>query len=505
MRFLTIPAWLAALLLTAIITATAADAEKKEEPKRDADDLVVTTNSVTIAGQKIEYLSTAGTITLKDAEEKPRASFFFIAYTRTNGPSGKPRPLTFSFNGGPGSSSVWLHMGVLGPRRAPLKEDGSLPPPPYPPVENPFSLLDETDLVFIDPVSTGFSRAIPVKEANKFHGVSEDVESVADFIRLYVTRYQRWASPKFLIGESYGTTRAAGLANHLQDRHGMYLNGVMLVSTVLDFKTLSFEEGNESGFILFLPTYTATAWYHKQLPENYQADLPAALRAAEEFALGPYTQALMKGGALTPAEREDIAARLAALTGLSKEFVLNSNLRIRAQHFFKELLRDQRKTVGRFDSRYIGQDETASGATAEYDPSYVAVQGPFTGAFNHYLRAELNYKSDLVYEILNGLYGSWNLGDRFKGRFVNVTADLRQAMRKNPYLHVYVANGIYDLATPYLAAKQTFKEIDFTGELQKRVTIIDYPAGHMMYVHQPTLEKMKKDLAAFLQQSLNQK
>lgn len=484
-------------------SAFGADGDAKaDEAKAARDNLVVTTNSVTIGGEKLEYRATAGTIVLKEEEGKPRASFFFIAYTRMSTNEGGQRPLTFSFNGGPGSSSVWLHMGLLGPKRAPLKDDGSLPPPPYAPIENEFSLLDKTDLVFIDPVGTGFSRAIPAKDAGKFHGVSEDVASVADFIRLYVTRNQRWASPKFLIGESYGTTRAAALANHLQDRHGMYLNGVMLVSTVLDFKTISFDEGNETPYIMFLPTYTATAWQHKKLDARLQGDLDAALKESEAFALGPYSQALLKGGALGDQERSEIASKLAALTGLSPEFVRNSNLRVRAQHFFKELLRDERKTVGRFDSRYVGIDETAAGANAEYDPSYTSVFGPFTGALNHYLSAELGYKSDLVYEILNGLYGSWNLGERFKGRFLNVTADLRQAMRKNPYLQVYIANGIYDLATPYMAARQTVRELDFTGELQKRVTMIDYPAGHMMYVHEPSLKKMKTDLAEFLEKSV---
>ncbi|HUD83955.1 MAG TPA: hypothetical protein VMQ67_10655, partial [Candidatus Saccharimonadales bacterium] len=295
---------------------------KKEtnDKKESSDKLSVTTNTVTINGVDIAYKATAGTIMVKNEEDKPQVSFFFIAYTRldtTNHPG--DRPVSFSFNGGPGSSSVWLHMGLLGPRRVSLQEDGGLPPPPFQLVNNNESLLDESDLVFIDPVSTGFTRAVPLEDARKYHGVDQDLASVGDFIRLYATRYDRWLSPKFLIGESYGTTRAAGLSSYLENRFGMYLNGIVLVSSVLDFSTIDFNAGNDLPYIFYLPSETATAWYHKKLPSDLQADQQKALAESEKFALGPYSQALMQGGNLTGTARSAIVKEVARLTGLSED------------------------------------------------------------------------------------------------------------------------------------------------------------------------------------------
>ncbi|MBL9169995.1 MAG: peptidase S10 [Verrucomicrobiales bacterium] len=479
----------------------ATKADKKDDKKEPRDESSVTSHSVTIEGVKIGYTATAGTLVLKEEDGKPQASFFYVAYTRTNAGDVSTRPITFSFNGGPGSASVWLHLGTLGPRRVVLNEDGTLPPPPFRVTENEHSILDDTDLVFIDPVSTGFSRPVPGEDAKKYHGVDEDIRSVGEFIRLYITRAQRWASPKFLIGESYGTTRASALSGHLESRYGIYLNGVMLVSVVLDFQTISYAVGNELPFPLFLPTLTATAWYHKKLPSELQADLAAALKQSESFALGEYATALLKGNRLTPEERRQTAQRLAQLTGLSVDFVERSHLRVNVFQFFKELLRSEGKTIGRFDSRMTGVDRDGVGDSPDYDPSYTGVLGPFTGALNDYLRRDLKFESDLPYEILTGKVQPWNYGD-YRNRYLNVAETLRQAMAHNPYLKVFVANGVYDLATPYFATRYTFDHFSFDPKLQQNITMVDYEGGHMMYTVKPALVALKKDLSKFIRNSV---
>ncbi len=376
--------------------------EQPTEPPKDV--LSETQHSVTINGEVIQYTVTTGTMVLKEEVEKegtpglsdgeqPKAKIFFVAYTRNDVPNRARRPLTFSFNGGPGSSSVWLHLGVLGPRRVLMDEQGGPLPPPHRLVENEFSLLDVTDLVFIDPVSTGYSRVVEGKKPKEYHGFKKDIESVGDFIRLYTTRYQRWQSPKYLIGESYGTTRAAGLSGYLQERHGLYLNGIMLVSCALDFATLEFFPGHDLPYILHLPTYAATAWYHQRLAPELQADLHATLAEVEAFAAGEYTLALMKGDALTTEETRQIAAKLARYTGLSVDYILRSNLRIEIMRFCKELLRDQRRTVGRLDTRFLGMDRDAAGEFFEHDPSMSNIMGPYTGAFYEYVRRDLKFES----------------------------------------------------------------------------------------------------------------
>ncbi|MGV3771370.1 MAG: S10 family peptidase [Verrucomicrobiales bacterium] len=485
-----------------------APAPKKEESKKEPKDETVTTqHEATIGGEKILYSATAGTLVLKEEDGKPRASFFYVAYSLsdTNSTNNSNRPLTFSFNGGPGSSSIWLHMGALGPKRVQMREPGILPAPPYRVVGNEFSILDKTDLVFIDPISTGFSRAVPGEDPRRFHGIDEDVESVGEFIRLYVTRAKRWDSPKFVIGESYGTTRAAALANYLQTRFGMYLNGVMLVSVVLDFQTISFVPGNDLPFILFLPSYAATALYHQKIPGT-AADLDAVINRAKEFAAGPYAAALFKGNKLTETEKGNMAEEISRLTGLSSNFVSKANLRVEAGSFFKELLREEGRTVGRFDSRLLGVDRHGVGDSPDYDPSYTAVLGPFSSSFNHYVREELNFESDLPYETLTGKVRPWNYG-RFNNQYVNVSESLRQAQVHNPYLKVFVANGIYDLATPFFAAEHTVDHLGTPREDQfphiKEPFVFYYEAGHMMYTHLPSLAKFKKDLGRFIDLSRN--
>ncbi|MXV73380.1 peptidase S10 [Candidatus Poribacteria bacterium] len=475
---------------------------KDEEKNADIpeDKLSVTHHSVTINGEEMRYTATTGTLILKeeiDKEgEKPKAAVFFVAYTRDDVEDTSTRPITFSFNGGPGSSSVWLHLGVLGPRCVKPNEDGELPQPPYQLTNNECSILDKTDLVFIDPVSTGFSRAVPGEEAKQFHGFKRDIESVGDFILLYLGRYQRWGSPKFLIGESYGTTRAGGLAGYLQERHGTYLNGIMLVSVVLNFQTIRFAPGNDLPYILFLPTYAATAFYHNKLDET-DRQLETFIDEVREFAVGDYTVALMKGSNVPSEQRADIVQKLASYTGLSPEYIERTDLRINISRFCKELLRDEAQTVGRFDSRYKGIDRDSAGEYYEYDPSSAVVQGAYTATLNDYVRGELEFESDLPYEILSRRVHPWDYSGH-QNEYVNVADTLRKAMTVNPALKVFVANGYYDLATPFLASEYTFSHLGLDPSLQDNITMAYYQAGHMMYIDQTELQKMKKDLDTYL-------
>jgi len=483
--------------------------DKKEEKTKAEDKLVVSKHSIKIKDKEIKYTVTAGTMVLKEetadrekeAEgEKPRAQIFFVAYTKDGVRDSSKRPLTFSFNGGPGSASVWLHLGVLGPRRVLMQNDGELPPPPYKLTDNEFSILDETDLVFIDPMNTGYSRPVEGVKPKEWHGFKKDIESVGDFIRLYATRNNRWLSPKFLIGESYGTTRSAGLSGYLQERHGMYLNGIMLISAVLDFATIDFNINNDLPYIMFMPGYTATAWYHNVLKP--QQPLEAWLKEAEEFALGEYASALLKGDSLTKEERAQIVKRVSYFTGISEQFIERSNLRINDQHFFKELLRERGLTVGRLDSRLIGRDRLGVKETPEYDPLLTNIMGPYTAAFYDYIRRELKFESDLPYEILSGFVHPWSYRE-FENQYVNVGETLRAAMTYNPYLKVFVANGYYDLGTPYFATEYTFDHLGLNEELRKNVTMEYYDAGHMMYIHMPSLKQMKTDLAKFIKGASN--
>lgn len=478
------------------------DKEDKPTPK---DNLVETKHSIRIGGKTIKYTVTTGTMVMKeeindkekDAEvEKPRAQIFFTAYTKDGVKDKGKRPITFSFNGGPGSSSVWLHMGVLGPRRVVLTEDGELPPPPFKLTDNQYSILDETDLVFIDPMSTGYSRPIEGEKSREWHTFTKDITSVGDFIRLYTTRYNRWLSPKFLAGESYGTTRSAGLSGYLQDRHGMLLNGLILISAVLDFTTIDFNLNNDLPYILFLPAYAATAWYHGKL--GFKAPLETVLKEAEEFATGEYASALLKGASLTPEERTNIVEKLSRYTGISQEFIQRSDLRILDRHYFKELLRERGKTVGRLDSRYTGIDRIGVTESPEFDPLFAQVNGPYTAAFNDYIRSELKFETDLPYEILSEkVWMQWSYS-YFQNQYVNVAETLRGAMHFNKYLKVFVANGYFDLGTPYFATEYTFDHLGLDASLRKNISMAYYDAGHMMYVHMPSLKALKKDMSKFI-------
>jgi carboxypeptidase C (cathepsin A) len=491
------------LCLLLILFATAAFAQEKAEKKSDRDKESAKDQIVTSTGsvRGINYTARAGTIVLKTDDGDPRASFFFVYYAKDGADPAK-RPITFTFNGGPGSSSVWLHMGAFGPKRvAYADDDGHAAAPPYKLVDNEATLLDVSDLVFIDPVTTGFSRAIPFTDAKKFHGFEADIESVGSVIRLITTRYARWSSPKFLAGESYGTTRAAGLSGWLTDQ-GFYLNGIVLISSILNFGTARFDTGNDLPYIVFLPTYSATAWYHKRLPADLQA-LPVSDVAAqaEQFALGEYTSALMKGDNLTDAEKQSVIAKLARFTGLSPKYLDQTNLRIDISRFDKELLRDQRRTVGRLDARFIGINRDAAGEEPDFDPSYAAIFGEYTATFNDYVRRTLKFESDLPYEILTDKVRPWSY-DRQQNRYLDVAETLRDAMTQNQYLRVFVGNGYYDLATPFAATRYTFSRMQLDPALRGHVTMGFYPAGHMMYIEKSSREKLHDDVSAFIKASV---
>ena len=490
----------------AAVAEKAADksAEKSKDEKKPAtpeEKTVQTKHSVRIGGQEIKYTATAGTMLLKLEDGTPKASVFYVAYTKDDVSDLTQRPVTFTFNGGPGSASIWLHLGAFGPRRVQMGDAGALLPPPYKLVDNESSILDITDLVFIDPVSTGYSRAVPGETPKQFHGIQEDVQSVADFIRLYATRNRRWTSPKFLAGESYGTTRAAGLSGYLQQRYGMYLNGIILISTILNFQTTDFNTGNDLPYPLYLPSYTAIAWYHKKLSADLQADLPKAVEESRKFALGEYSDALLAGDELPAARRAGIAQKLSRLTGLSAEFIDRNNLRIELSRFDKELLRSEGRTVGRLDGRFVGIDSDSGGAGPDYDPSLAAIVGPYTSAFHDYVRGDLKFESDLFYEFLTGNVSPWSF-QPFENRYVDVAETLRSAMTQNQFLRVFVAKGYYDCATPFFAAEYTLNHLGLDASLRSHITGQYYEAGHMMYVHQPSLAKLKQDVAAFMKGSV---
>lgn len=474
----------------------------------------ITKHQVMIDGKPIPYTATAGELLILKTDEQPGASMFFLAYTRDDVRDLSTRPVTFAFNGGPGSSTVWLHIGGLGPKRVALDEEGHPARTPSGLVSSDCSLLDVSDLVFIDAVSTGFSRPLPGEEKSQFHGVQEDAAAFTEFIRSYLSRFDRWTSPKFLLGESYGTTRAAVLSGSLQSRtHGIYLNGIILLSSVLDFSTLSFSPGNHLPYILFLPHYTATAWYHKALPPEQLAKPLAALAdEARRFALEEYGPALLKGNLLEPEKKEFIVQRLSGLTGVSTDYLKRSNLRVRHDRFVKELLREKRLTVGRLDSRFIGPALDAVGETYEFDPSSAAIMGAFASALNDYLGSVLNWRKEIPYAIYGNVY-PWNFSfqpSSEPGRpsaaavrssregALNVSEILRRAMAENEDLKVFCCNGYYDGATPFFATEYTFSQMMLDGSFRDRVRMGYYEAGHMMYIHKPSLLKLKRDLASFI-------
>ncbi|HWY52020.1 MAG TPA: hypothetical protein VNW72_11115 [Chthoniobacterales bacterium] len=511
--------------------------EEKEQPPS------VTDHTLTVGGKTIRYRATAGYMVMRDWSEKKKpeggdeeksrepgqspppppakesekskekdkdkdepkqkAKVFYVAYTRTDiGNDPSKRPITFSFNGGPGSASVWLHLGALGPRRTELTERGEAPLAPYHLVDNEATWLDSTDLVFIDPVSTGYSRSVPGEDPKQFHGFKEDLASVGDFIRLYTSRSARWASPKFIIGESYGTTRAAGLSDYLQERYGFYVNGIILVSSVLDFSSIRFAPGNDRPYPLYLPSYTAAAWYHKKLQQDLQnKPLADVLRESENFASNQYLLALNRGDQLEGNQGKELASNLARLTGLPADTIAQWNFRIPARRFFFDLLKDRNRSIGRYDARFTGIRYEPGTEEIDFDPSYEAVLGPYSAMMNDYLRRELKFESDLPYEMIADVR-PWNYASVAQNQYLDVAEDLKKAMSRNPYLKLWVCCGYYDLATPYYAAENVLHGMQLDPSIRGNFRLTFYEAGHMIYINHPSLLQFRKDAGDFMQDAL---
>lgn len=461
---------------------------------------VSTKHEIKVGSKTLKYTVTTGRMPIKNRDGEIEAQMFYMAYTLDDVSDSTKRPMMFSFNGGPGSSSVWLHLGALGPRRVKMMDDGAMPPAPYQLVDNEHSWLEFTDLCFIDPVGTGYSRPARQDLAAKFFGLQGDVESVGEFIRMYLTRNERWTSPLFLVGESYGTTRASALSGYLFDK-GIALNGVLLVSVVMNFQTIRFADGNDLPLALILPSYTATAWYHKKLPSDLQQKpLKQVLSEAERWVANEYTVGLAKGDALTTQEKAKLIEQMSRYTGLSKDFIEKADLRVSLGFFNKELLRDEKRTTGRLDSRFKGIDNTAITDGPDSDPSMNAIRTPYTATFNQYVRSELKYQSDIEYYILGGGIGPWNWNTN--NAYADTSVTLKTAMAKNPYMRVFIASGYYDMATPYFATEYTIQHLNLDPSLKKNISFAYYEAGHMMYIDIRELAKLKTDVSKFIQGAL---
>ena len=458
----------------------------------------MTHHSVNVRGQTISYTATAGMLPIRNEQtDAVEGGMYYVAYTK-DGAILSTRPITFAFNGGPGSATVWLHLGAFGPKKVKLNADGTAPPPPYTFEDNPNTLLDQTDLVFIDAVGTGYSRAATQALGARFWGLDEDLSSFREFIRLYLTRFDRMGSPKFLAGESYGTTRASGLSGLLAD-DGIALNGVVLLSSVLNFGYSSQVRGNDIGFINFIPTYTATAWYHKKLPADLQKQsIEEVTAAAEKWSVNEYAAALMKGNKLSAAERQATIDQLSRLTGLSKDVIDQNDLRVALGTFDTELLRDQHVTVGRLDGRFTGFAPLAGGrggGAGVGDPSDISIRNTFTPVLTDYTRRELNYRNEDTYYILGGGIGRWNYP---QNSYATVVPNLERAFAKNAYMKLYVAEGYYDAATPYWAVEYTLSHLSIDPKVAKsNVTVGKFTAGHMMYIDEPSMKKLRTDLEKF--------
>ncbi len=472
--------------------------EQDKEKKRKLLGIapIETHHEGSFGGRTLKYTARAGVLPLKDEFDETQAEIFFTAYELDGVKDRSTRPLTFAFNGGPGSSSIWLHMGAVGPKRVVMEDEGWMPKPPFRYETNAQTWLDQTDLVFIDPVGTGFSRAAKADLDKKYWGYKGDIESVGEFIRLYLARYKRWTSPLFLAGESYGTTRAAGLAGHLVDQ-GIAFNGIILISSALDFNVFRFGRANDMPYVLFVPTYAATAWYHKKLSPALQARPVAEVTAdVKAWAEAKLAAALMKGDRLDDVERKSVARKLAEYTGLDVDYVLGTNLRVDIFRFCKELLRDERRSVGRIDSRFQGVEAVAVNEVPEFDPSMVAITPPYAAALNHYVRTELAIETDLVYEVMSGAVNekwTWENGQQ-----PATSEEVRVALAKNPYMKVLFAQGYYDLATPLFATEYMISHMNVDAKLRPSVEAIYYESGHMFYLDTGCLAKFKADVDRFV-------
>ncbi|MCX6987110.1 MAG: peptidase S10 [Chlamydiae bacterium] len=481
----------------AIDTPITKETNQPASPSLSSEE-VQSSHSISINGVTIPYTATAGKLTLQDEKDQAKAHIFYVAYTKSSDQNLSERPITFCFNGGPGSSSVWLHMGAFGPQTV-MCNDRGLPVIPYSTKVNESSLLDLTDLVFIDPVATGLSTATTGQDPKEFFTLDSDIESIAEFIRLYVTKNGRWRSPKLLAGESYGTTRAAGLASYLQDNLFMSLDGILLISSVLDWQTLSLSSrysGNDLACALSLPSFAAAAWFHKKA--NTKLSLDQFLSEVNIFATTEYTLALMQGCKIDPTKKEQIIQKLMGYTGLSKEFIERCDMRFNVSSFSKELLRSSSELIGRFDARIKGYDLIPCSGTASYDPSIEQLMLAYTSLFNDYLKTELAFKTDREYKILVDVF-PWDF-KHGSNLHLNLALDLHDTMTQNPSLQVFVASGLFDLATPYLATEYTIEHMQLNPALQKNVVSKFYPGGHMMYLDQANLKALKVDLNSFYKQ-----
>ncbi len=459
---------------------------------------VVTHHQISLNGKTLSYTATAGRLPLKRGDGKIEAEMFFVAYTLDGQDAGK-RPLTFAFNGGPGSASVWLHMGALGPKRVVLQQNGFMPAAPYRLEDNPDTLLDRSDIVMVDAMSTGYSRAATMELTKKFLGVKGDVQAFGEFIRLYLSRYERWTSPLFLLGESYGTTRAAGISGYLAD-HGISFNGVTLLSLAVDFQTLECNNSNDLPYYLLVPTFTMIAGYHHKLPSDLSADMAKTREEVVRWSLNDYALALAKGDAMSPDEHAKIREQLARYTGLRPDVIEAHNLRIDVPTFTRELLLDQKLVTGRLDGRFTSPNP----GERFYDPTSGAILPPYTSSFNNYLRTELNYKTDMPYRVFaydQPEFEKWDWGNAEHG-FPSTAGGLRSAMIKDPYMKVLVMEGYYDLATPFAAANWTMDHLDLDAKYRQNISYATYSSGHMVYVDRAEHDKMKKDLVEFMEKCL---
>lgn len=501
-------------LMMGAATVNAAEKKKKEvfraKPLKlkgfSQDKLSITHHTMKIGDEELNFTATAGYMPLKNEKDETVAKIFFISYTKDDVEDVSKRPLTFAFNGGPGSSSIWLHFGALGPKRVKLTPKGELPEPPYKFIDNEYTLLKNSDLVFIDPVDTGYSRASEGEKLKDFLGVREDIESVGEFIRLYVTIFQRWRSPKYIAGESYGAIRAAGLADFLQDEVGMHLNGIIMISQALNFQVLiTGEGGSDMPYLLALPSYATTAFYHNRLSPRLQANLQATIKEVREWAVNEYMPILVKGNSLSSSEKEKAAEKLAEYTGLSKTFILDSDLRVRPFRFRKELLKDKHEILGYYDGRLTGVDPIPEDTFwPPNDPTFF-LGGPFATAVNDYIRNGLKFVNDIPYNLFSGNTGNWNYDSDYTSRegFLDLSGRLSGAMNKNRYLKVFVACGYYDLCTPFYSSIYTMDHLNIAPERIKNIVYGFYQGGHMFYTNVDELKRFSVDMDKFYRESSN--
>jgi len=501
---------LALALPAAVRSQDTLDDTPKDKPADVEPSRWESQHSITVGDETVEYDAVVGSIILRDQDEEATAELFYTAYFRSNVPESGSRPIIFSYNGGPGSASFWLHMGIMGPRRVVTPNVGHQAPPPYPLVDNQYTLLDKADIVMIDPVGTGFSRPAGETEGTAFWGLDEDARSLTQFIRRFLSETNRWNSPRYLLGESYGTTRSAVLARHLQNAN-IDLNGIVLVSAVLDFQTIEFPDGADIPYIVNVPAYAIVSAYLGALPGGAPADLAAFMQEVEAWAMSDYATTLIAGSAVDPAKRAQVLEQMHRYTGLSATFLDRNDLRVTAPEFRKELLRDQGLAVGRLDARFTGPTGDLTETTPDHDPQSTAISSAYTSAFNAYVREELGYDGEREY-VPSGMARPWNWnrtgrgGNRGGGRAatINVAPDLAAAMRRNPNLEVLLINGIYDLATPYFAAVWTMDHMGLPADLRDNIQRADFAAGHMMYVEQSLLTQWKQTLDNFIDRTSGQ-